>query len=86
MLNSLTLERIFVIIVYLKRDKDGCEMIYDTKPFREDKLKIWESDGNCHQLPNGTIKEKLNLDLIFESEPREVDIDSLPCICNVLIK
>ena len=65
--------------IWIAVDKDGVEVIYDTKPYREQKLKMWESNGNCFEVPKGTFKTVHGEELDWECEPKMISIDLIPC-------
>ena len=63
-------------MAYVAVDKDGNEYVYDNKPIRRNKHRVWDiSKGdykNAEHLPNGSIEKLIGKKLTWEDEPAEL--------------
>ena len=59
-------------MAWLAVDKNGREYIYEAKPFRGDECFFPSDDGNCVELPKGTIKKLINKTLTWRNNPVEI--------------
>ena len=72
--------------IWVAVDKDGEITIYDSKPYRDNKLGIWESDNNCFIPKN---KDALMLEFFkmsWGSEPLKMDISNFNHLYNDLMQ
>ena len=72
--------------IWVAVDKDGEITIQDSKPYRDNKLEIWESDINCFNLKG---KDALMLEFFkmsWDSEPLKMDISNFNHLYNDLMQ
>lgn len=52
-------------------DKNGDEYVYSYEPHRDccKGLELWMSDGDCVELPKGSIKKLIGKELTWSDEP-----------------
>ena len=59
-------------MAYLACDADGSEFIYNTKPMRDNKTRVWGGVTKCIELPPGSIAKLIGRELTWEDEPYEL--------------
>ena len=71
--------------VWVAVDEDGETSIFDSMPYRDNKLGIWESDNNCFPLKDKDIKMLETFKMTWNIEPFKMDISNFKEIYNELI-
>lgn len=55
-------------------DKNGDEYVYSWEPHRDchKGLELWMADGDCVELPQGSIKKLIGREMSWSDEPVEL--------------
>lgn len=62
-------------MVWVAVDKNGDEYVYSFEPHRDciKGLELWVSDGDCVELPIGSIKKLIERELNWNDEPVKLE-------------